>query len=106
MTAAALPRLVGARYVVPLREGGSLPAVVDTAGDGIFVEDDARDMAVDEVREDVAADDEVDQIRVAARMNAASASFSPTIPRIASFARPESRLVCPRNARNVRARSL
>jgi hypothetical protein len=26
----ALPRLVGVRYVVPLREGGSLPAVVDT----------------------------------------------------------------------------
>ena len=32
-----LPRLVGARYVVPLREGGSLPAVVDTESDGTFV---------------------------------------------------------------------
>jgi len=34
---AGLPRLVGARYVVPLREGGSLPAVVDTESDGSFV---------------------------------------------------------------------
>jgi hypothetical protein len=34
---AALPRLVGTRYVVPLREGGSLPAVVDTEADGSFV---------------------------------------------------------------------
>jgi hypothetical protein len=34
---AALPRLVGSRYVVPLREGGSLPAVVDTDEDGTFV---------------------------------------------------------------------
>src|SRR5260370_32660001 len=33
----ALPRLVGARYVVPLREGGSLPAVVDTESGGTFV---------------------------------------------------------------------
>jgi hypothetical protein len=32
-----LPRLVGARYVVPLREGGSLPAVVDTERGGTFV---------------------------------------------------------------------
>jgi hypothetical protein len=32
-----LPRLTGSRYVVPLREGGSLPAVVDTDGDGSFV---------------------------------------------------------------------
>jgi len=32
-----LPRLVGARYVVPLREGGSVPAVVETEGDGAFV---------------------------------------------------------------------
>jgi HipA-like kinase len=32
-----LPRLVGSRYVVPLREGGSLPAVVDTEADGSFV---------------------------------------------------------------------
>src|SRR5713226_5100133 len=34
---AELPRLVGSRYVVPLREGGSLPAVVDTEADGTFV---------------------------------------------------------------------
>jgi hypothetical protein len=33
----ALPRLMGSRYVVPLREGGSLPAVVDTDADGTFV---------------------------------------------------------------------
>src|SRR4030088_196410 len=33
----ALPRLVGSRYVVPLREGGSLPAVVDTETGGTFV---------------------------------------------------------------------
>jgi hypothetical protein len=32
-----LARLVGARYVVPLREGGSLPAVVDTETGGAFV---------------------------------------------------------------------
>lgn len=32
-----LPRLIGVRYVVPLREGGSLPAVVDTEADGAFV---------------------------------------------------------------------
>lgn len=32
-----LPRVVGCRYVVPLREGGSLPAVVDTDADGSFV---------------------------------------------------------------------
>lgn len=32
-----LPRLVGARYVVPLREGGSLPAVVDTERGGAYV---------------------------------------------------------------------
>jgi hypothetical protein len=32
-----LPRVVGSRYVVPLREGGSLPAVVDTDGEGSFV---------------------------------------------------------------------
>ena len=37
MPAPALPRFVGARYVVPLREGGSLPAVVDTESDGTFV---------------------------------------------------------------------
>ncbi len=34
---AGLPRLVGTRYVVPLREGGSLPAVVDTEADGSYV---------------------------------------------------------------------
>ena len=34
---AILPRLAGSRYVVPLREGGSLPAVVDTDDDGSFV---------------------------------------------------------------------
>jgi len=34
---ASLPRLIGARYVVPLREGGSLPAVVDTEDGGKFV---------------------------------------------------------------------
>jgi hypothetical protein len=32
-----MARLVGARYVVPLREGGSLPAVVDTETGGTFV---------------------------------------------------------------------
>jgi HipA-like protein len=32
-----LPRFAGSRYVVPLREGGSLPAVVDTDTDGSFV---------------------------------------------------------------------
>src|SRR5438067_10236642 len=32
-----LPRLTASRYVVPLREGGSLPAVVDTDDDGTFV---------------------------------------------------------------------
>src|SRR5579859_6508956 len=37
MNGVVLPRLVGARYVVPLREGGSLPAVVDTERDGTFV---------------------------------------------------------------------
>jgi len=37
MDAAALPRLLGTRYVVPLREGGSLPGVVDVAGQGTFV---------------------------------------------------------------------
>lgn len=33
----SLSRLVGARYVVPLREGGSLPAVVETDRDGAYV---------------------------------------------------------------------
>jgi hypothetical protein len=37
MNASALARVVGCRYVVPLREGGSLPAVVDTDADGSFV---------------------------------------------------------------------
>jgi hypothetical protein len=37
MDRVVLPRLVGARYVVPLREGGSLPAVIDTESDGTFV---------------------------------------------------------------------
>jgi hypothetical protein len=32
-----IARVVGSRYVVPLREGGSLPAVVDTDRDGSFV---------------------------------------------------------------------
>lgn len=32
-----LERLTGTRYVVPLREGGSLPAVVETAEDGDYV---------------------------------------------------------------------
>ncbi|MBV9169366.1 MAG: aminotransferase class I and II [Chloroflexi bacterium] len=32
-----MPRFTGVRYVVPLREGGSLPAVVDTEEDGAFV---------------------------------------------------------------------
>ncbi len=35
--AAQLPRLIGTRYVVPLREGGSVPAVVETDHDGAFV---------------------------------------------------------------------
>jgi hypothetical protein len=37
MSTRTLPRVVGARYVVPLREGGSLPAVVDTDPDGQYV---------------------------------------------------------------------
>src|ERR1700694_3212428 len=37
MDAAALPRLRGTRHVVPLREGGSLPGVVDVDGEGTFV---------------------------------------------------------------------
>ncbi|MBV9773798.1 MAG: aminotransferase class I and II [Gemmatimonadetes bacterium] len=32
-----LPRLTATRYVQPLREGGTLPAVVDTHGGGLFV---------------------------------------------------------------------
>jgi hypothetical protein len=34
---AALPHLTATRYLQPLREGGSLPAVVDTDGGGLFV---------------------------------------------------------------------
>jgi hypothetical protein len=34
---AELPRYAATRYVQPLREGGSLPAVVDTDGGGLFV---------------------------------------------------------------------
>lgn len=33
----ALPTYLATRYLQPLREGGSLPAVVDTAGGGLFV---------------------------------------------------------------------
>lgn len=33
----ALPRFAATRYIQPLREGGSLPAVVDTDGGGLFV---------------------------------------------------------------------
>jgi len=33
----ALPRLVGARYVVPLREGGSVPAVVEADDGALYV---------------------------------------------------------------------
>lgn len=36
-TLAELPRLAATRYVQPLREGGSLPAVVDTDGGGLWV---------------------------------------------------------------------
>ena len=32
-----IPRLSASRYVQPLREGGSLPAVVDTEEDGLYV---------------------------------------------------------------------
>ena len=32
-----LPQLTATRYLTPLREGGSLPAVVDTDGGGLFV---------------------------------------------------------------------
>jgi len=34
---AELPRYTATRYLQPLREGGSLPAVVDTEGGGLFV---------------------------------------------------------------------
>ena len=36
MTVPSLPRVTAGRYVQPLREGGSLPAVVDTDG-GFYV---------------------------------------------------------------------
>ena len=36
-TPRSLPRHAATRYVQPLREGGSLPAVVDTAAGGLFV---------------------------------------------------------------------
>ena len=32
-----IEQLVGTRYVIPLREGGSLPAVVEAAPGGSFV---------------------------------------------------------------------
>src|SRR4051794_34638287 len=32
-----LPHLAATRYILPLREGGSLPAIVDTVGGGQFV---------------------------------------------------------------------
>ena len=32
-----IPTYTATRYVQPLREGGSLPAVVDTHGGGMFV---------------------------------------------------------------------
>lgn len=37
MSTIALPRFTATRYLQPLREGGSLPAVVDTDGGGLFV---------------------------------------------------------------------
>ncbi|MEO7367716.1 MAG: HipA family kinase [Gemmatimonadaceae bacterium] len=37
MSIAPLPVLTATRYVQPLREGGSLPAVIDTHGGGLFV---------------------------------------------------------------------
>ena len=37
MTNDDLPRYTATRYLQPLREGGSLPAVVDTDGGGLFV---------------------------------------------------------------------
>jgi hypothetical protein len=37
MASVQLPRLVATRYVQPLREGGSLPAVVDTEDGGLHV---------------------------------------------------------------------
>lgn len=37
MSIATLPVFTATRYVQPLREGGSLPAVIDTHGGGLFV---------------------------------------------------------------------
>ena len=37
MTTPRLPTLVALRYVQPLREGGSLPAIVDTGAGGRYV---------------------------------------------------------------------
>ena len=37
MSHTELPRYTGTHYLQPLREGGSLPAVVDTEGGGLFV---------------------------------------------------------------------
>lgn len=37
MSNSDLPRFTATRYLQPLREGGSLPAVVDTDGGGLFV---------------------------------------------------------------------
>lgn len=37
MSNAQLPRFTATRYLQPLREGGSLPAIVDTDGGGLFV---------------------------------------------------------------------
>jgi hypothetical protein len=37
VSSADLPRYTATRYLQPLREGGSLPAVVDTDGGGLFV---------------------------------------------------------------------
>ena len=37
MPAVDLPTYTAVRYAVPLREGGSLPAVVETAEAGLFV---------------------------------------------------------------------
>jgi hypothetical protein len=37
LSIAALPVFTATRYVQPLREGGSLPAVIDTRGGGLFV---------------------------------------------------------------------
>jgi hypothetical protein len=37
LTLATLPVFTATRYVQPLREGGSLPAVIDTHGGGLFV---------------------------------------------------------------------